>query len=406
MGGQVCLCSSKDDSCVVGAITGCCKDPETQILSDAMLTLTEPFVGSGCARMLPASLDDRAEVRLACSEIFQIAGMSAYHTSVVIGEVELYFHQSGIEFTEPYASHMHDPGGYPDIDVQSFGRGKTSGSVLLMQLGPLFEAGTYDIIYKNCNAFTDVALYFLTRKRLDSKYSRLERFVRATTPVSTGVLNGLVRAVGATGVPEEYMDGEEFEPWMYRSNPRAQNFVVEDAIAACNAMDGDHGRTAEASSAYTNAAAGLRCCHCPPCIAPMLSGKGPQGVSRLPEQLPEEMLPRETLEHILVEDDGQVSTAPAAAAALASGAATPPDQQHQQRAKLFSVGDVAGCPPPDHSFAAPFPMVSNSMAASQNSPIPAARRSPPQGPGLVGAAPSHGSVAKSVQPHVRRQCFV
>jgi len=412
MGGQVSLCSSKE-SCVVRALTGCCKDPETQLLTDAMLTFTEPFVGSDCARMLPASLDDKAEVRLACSEIFRVAGMGAYHTSIVIGEVELYFAHSGIEFTTPYSSHMHDPDGYPDVDVQSFGRGKISGSALLMQLGLLFEAGTYDIIYKNCNAFTDVALYFLTCKRLDSKYSRLERFVRATTPVSTGVLNGLVRTA-ATSVPEvavhlEYMDGEEFEPWRYRSNPRAQNFVVEDAIAACNAMNGDHGQTAEAGSAYINAAAGLRCCHCPPCTALTLSGKGPQSVSRLPEQLPkmlprdtlehilvEETLPRDTLEHIVVEDDGRVSTAPV------GGAATPPDQQHQRRPKLFPVADVAGC----RCFAAPFAMVSNSMAASQSGPIPAARRSSPQGQGLVGAAPSCGSAAKSVQPPVRRQCFV
>jgi len=393
----VSVCYGKE-SCVVRALTGCCKDPSaTQLaLSDAMLTLTEPFEGSACARMLPTSLNDRAEVRLACSEIFRVVGMSAYHRSIVIGEVELFFDDNGIEFTAPYSSHMHDSGGYPDVDVQNFGRGKITGSALLMQLSPFFEAGTYDIIYKNCNAFTDVPLYLLTHERLDSKYSRLERFMRATTPVSTRVLNGLVRAAAADGLPEaEYVEGGR-----YCANPRAENFCVEDAIAACSAMNGDYGRTMQASNTYVNAAASLRCCHCPPCPAPAFSGRGPQNVILLPE-----MLPPDALEHILVEDDGRAATASVAApaaAALVGGAATPPDQQHRRRAKLFSVGDIASC----RCFEAPRPLVSNSMAASHSSPLSAVLRSSPQGQGLLGAVPSRGSAAKSVRPHKRRQCFV
>jgi hypothetical protein len=219
--------------------------------------------------------------------------MGAYHTSIIIGEVELFFDRNGIEFALPFASHMHEPDNHLDIDVQSFGRGKLSLSTLLMQLGPLFEAGTYDSVYKNCNAFTDVGLYFLTHQRLDSKYSRLERFVRATAPVSTGVFNGLASAVAAGDVPmAEDVDREEFDLWRlrYRANPRATNFCVEDAIAACNALNGEVGRTAKVANASL--------CHCEPCSMPTLNG---QVVSKLPEQLPD------MLEYG-VQDDGRAAT--------------------------------------------------------------------------------------------------
>merc|ERR1711920_447246 len=38
-----------------------------------------------------------------------------------------------------------------------------------------FKAGTYDILRKNCNSFTDCALYYCIGRRLDEQYRALEK---------------------------------------------------------------------------------------------------------------------------------------------------------------------------------------------------------------------------------------
>lgn len=71
-------------------------------------------------------------------------------------------------------------------------------------------AGTYDVFYKNCNTFTDAALYFLTKTRMPGRYNRLERLVTATKPVSIGLLNRIFRAmVESSGVS---VDGDIYTP--------------------------------------------------------------------------------------------------------------------------------------------------------------------------------------------------
>merc|ERR1712187_227734 len=39
----------------------------------------------------------------------------------------------------------------------------------------LLNTGTYDLLQKNCNSFSDCALFFLLGKRLDTKYRSLEK---------------------------------------------------------------------------------------------------------------------------------------------------------------------------------------------------------------------------------------
>ena len=51
-----------------------------------------------------------------------------------------------------------------------------------------FSKGTYDVFYKNCNTFTDAALYYLTKTRMPGCYNRIERMVTATKPISIGLL--------------------------------------------------------------------------------------------------------------------------------------------------------------------------------------------------------------------------
>mmetsp|Transcript_130038 Transcript_130038/g.236195 ORF Transcript_130038/g.236195 Transcript_130038/m.236195 type:complete len:328 (+) Transcript_130038:2-985(+) len=89
-----------------------------------------------------------------------------------------------------------------------------------------FMKDTYDILYKNCNHFTDCALHLLLAMRLPGKYSRGERFLTATDPVSTGIMNRAFKAFMAkkTGVPCEIN--------IYETNPLAADFSVQKVITA------------------------------------------------------------------------------------------------------------------------------------------------------------------------------
>mmetsp|Transcript_45534 Transcript_45534/g.90217 ORF Transcript_45534/g.90217 Transcript_45534/m.90217 type:complete len:247 (-) Transcript_45534:30-770(-) len=169
------------------------------------------------------------EVRLAATEILNVAGMSGYHTSVILDDREYFFDSLGIMAAPPLSSHLAGQdlqvcaGRTTVVDI---GRSACSGNALVQALHPHFERGSYDIFFKNCNTFSDVALYFLTRQRLTGCYNRIERMITATSPVSTGLLNRLFRAFleSKTGLP--------CEDDVYVTNPEAEDFSVDDLIAS------------------------------------------------------------------------------------------------------------------------------------------------------------------------------
>lgn len=169
------------------------------------------------------------EVRLAATEILNVAGMSGYHTSVILDDREYFFDSLGIMAAPPLASHLAGQelqvcaGRTTVVDI---GRSACSGNALVQALHPHFERGSYDIFFKNCNTFSDVALYFLTRQRLTGCYNRIERMITATSPVSTGLLNRLFRAFleSKTGLP--------CEDDVYITNPEAEDFSADDLIAS------------------------------------------------------------------------------------------------------------------------------------------------------------------------------
>mmetsp|Transcript_52659 Transcript_52659/g.104576 ORF Transcript_52659/g.104576 Transcript_52659/m.104576 type:complete len:326 (+) Transcript_52659:70-1047(+) len=218
------------------------------------------------------------EVLAAFSEIFRVAGVGAYHTSIIIGDKEYFFDSCGIESAPCFSSHLLDESQMmdPNLTTQSFGRIALTGEALVKGLTPFFEAGTYDIIFKNCNAFTDAAIYFLTRQRLDPQYTRMERLLQATTPVSTAAINGFVRANANPTLP----DGVPPVPsWEYESNPLAQGFSVEDVIAACDALD------AQACPQKRTAAKGISsfgCFSCHPCCERSSCDQRPGGTRVVP----------------------------------------------------------------------------------------------------------------------------
>eukprot|EP00747_Dinoflagellata_sp_TGD_P088224 gnl/TRDRNA2_/TRDRNA2_163920_c1_seq1.p1 gnl/TRDRNA2_/TRDRNA2_163920_c1~~gnl/TRDRNA2_/TRDRNA2_163920_c1_seq1.p1 ORF type:complete len:253 (+),score=40.99 gnl/TRDRNA2_/TRDRNA2_163920_c1_seq1:55-813(+) len=187
--------------------------------------------GSSDADLPSAQDDDHSAghvVRLAVTEILAVAGQTAYHSSVVVDDKEYFFDSLGIMCAPAFWSHLVGQARRPDdlrTDVYEVGRSSHSGRDMVEALSAYFDKGTYDILYKNCNAFTDCALYFLTKTRLDPRFTRIERFMIAANPVSTGLLNRLFRAY------VENTTGKQCDIDIYATNPEAEDFCISDMIA-------------------------------------------------------------------------------------------------------------------------------------------------------------------------------
>jgi hypothetical protein len=113
-------------------------------------------------------------------------------------------YSSGILTARGLASHAKLAGKPHVLDM---GFTFCSGTQLALTLAPYFEKGSYDLLRKNCNSFSDCALYLLVGKRLDLKYSALERMA-SNCP-------SLVR-LGSGG--------------QYVPNPKAADFDVDTLI--------------------------------------------------------------------------------------------------------------------------------------------------------------------------------
>mmetsp|Transcript_18084 Transcript_18084/g.51472 ORF Transcript_18084/g.51472 Transcript_18084/m.51472 type:complete len:286 (+) Transcript_18084:106-963(+) len=241
-------------------------------------------------------------VQVAATAIFSVAGISAYHTSIILGGREYVFDVRGFISGPPLCSHggqqaavrvgtsrnwvwEHRSTGLAKTfrtEVIDMGFTKHDGLSLTRSLRPFFEPGSYDPMHKNCNSFTDIALYFLTGKRLDPRFTRIERLLRASEPLSTGVLNRFLRLVTEDDArddvgglrPQASMDEAEHVDGllkMYVPNPLAQGFSVESVIALWRESGEDPameaGPTTEVSvSAETRQVCGLSF---PPCFDAM-----------------------------------------------------------------------------------------------------------------------------------------
>jgi hypothetical protein len=193
----------------------------TSFICDSALTATE--VGGSVAL--------GTKVQVAATEILRVAGVVAYHTSVVLGGREYYFDSQGIMSGPSLWSHLAGKARRRSelrTEVHAMGVTRHGGADLVRALRPFFQSGSYDVLHKNCNAFTDAAAYFLTGCRADGRFSRLERMLVAAEPLSTGVLNKLLRAAAAEGCS----DAQAYTP-----NPLAQGFSVEDVIGLWDTLD-------------------------------------------------------------------------------------------------------------------------------------------------------------------------
>jgi hypothetical protein len=106
----------------------------------------------------------------------ELPGMpTAYHTSIIVDKVEYCFSRKGIQFGPSSQAHARFKDG-PALVIHC-GLSSMDGDQLLSALQGFFDEGTYDLLRKNCNHFTDCVLFFLFGRRLDSKYRIMEKFL-------------------------------------------------------------------------------------------------------------------------------------------------------------------------------------------------------------------------------------
>ncbi|CAE7234693.1 desi1 [Symbiodinium microadriaticum] len=159
----------------------------------------------------PAEGEATNQVELATSLLFTIPGLaSAYHTSVVVNGEEFFFSDSGIFANMTLTSHQGKPS-----EKLAMGLSHWTGQQLFRALQEHFRPGTYDLIRKNCNSFSDCALHFLLRKRLPSKYSAMESMGQRT---SLDLIH-------------------HFTNGAYQPNQAAANFSTETVIQQLDRLD-------------------------------------------------------------------------------------------------------------------------------------------------------------------------
>lgn len=117
--------------------------------------------------------------------------------------MSFFFSSNGIVHNRERASHTGGPTEWEELGYSSRTRPQ-----LIDALSAFFAPNTYDTVYKNCNAFSDCALFYLLGSRLPPRYCTLER-------------------LGKTAGKELL---HSFLPDEYKPNKSATDFSVEDVI--------------------------------------------------------------------------------------------------------------------------------------------------------------------------------
>jgi len=103
--------------------------------------------------------------------------LQAYHTSVIIDDVEFSFSGRGIDQLRGTQSHIPFNGRPVIMDLGYTLRPRRD---MVKYLKPHFMPGTYDLLRKNCNSFTDCCLTFMLDRRLEEKYRTMEKIGAVT----------------------------------------------------------------------------------------------------------------------------------------------------------------------------------------------------------------------------------
>jgi len=132
--------------------------------------------------------------------------LQAYHSSIAINDTEYSFTNKGLISTPPFHSHIRARG--PKTVIEK-GHTDVSAVQMLTVLEPHFAAGSYDILRKNCNSFSDCALYCLLGVRLDDQYKAIDQLGTSADKL------GCVRLLTM---------------WDYKPNPRAEGFSLDNVL--------------------------------------------------------------------------------------------------------------------------------------------------------------------------------
>eukprot|EP00493_Phyllostaurus_siculus_P000483 UN00485 len=105
-------------------------------------------------------------------------GFQAFHTSIEINGTEYFFDGAGIMSSENRTSHAPDPNNPQSrwgTTETLIGYTHRNGADLKDALRKYFQTGSYDLLRKNCNSFSDCAIWYLCKIRLASGYRSLEQ---------------------------------------------------------------------------------------------------------------------------------------------------------------------------------------------------------------------------------------
>lgn len=154
------------------------------------------------------------EVQLAVSPIGGIPGAQAWHSSIIVNGEEFSFSDGGVSVARGTDSHdamarqaQSTTQVQMKTEVFDMGMSQYTGSQLRSALERHFNPGTYDMLKKNCNSFSDAALSYLLKKRIDGRYRQLET-IGARNPQ-------LIASLSGNG---------------YTPNPKCENFDLERVI--------------------------------------------------------------------------------------------------------------------------------------------------------------------------------
>lgn len=166
-------------------------------------------------------------MHLAATEVACVAGVTAYHTSIHVDGREYYFDIGGILTGPSLRSHTGGRMPGPKTKVIDLGNSPYDGEQMHNILAPLFPKGSYDVLRKNCNSFTDAAIYLLLGSRAPGLFSRGERLLLATEPLSMSIVPAIMAlrtvVLGERGSATDAVQ-------RYDCNPYARGFSVDGII--------------------------------------------------------------------------------------------------------------------------------------------------------------------------------
>jgi len=131
-----------------------------------------------------------------------------YHTSISLGETEYCFTKKGVVALPCFQGHARLKG---PSQVFEMGLTDISPRTLVAIMEKFFEPGSYDILRKNCNSFTDCALFLLLGERLRDEFREVDRLGLSADKM------GLIRLLTMCD---------------YTPNPRAEDFDTDLVLRA------------------------------------------------------------------------------------------------------------------------------------------------------------------------------